>query len=390
MSRPPSRILLLSASAGAGHVRAAGALEEAARRLHPGAQVRHLDVLGLVSAVYRKAYAGGFLRMVDTVPALWGVLYEKSDARKADRARDRLARLYDRVEFAAFREAVRGFAPDLVLSTHFLPAQVFAPYRKKGRDAFPLGLVVTDFDVHAFWVQPAADRFYVATDELRAILRARGIGGEKVAVTGIPVSASFAAPRDRAALRAGLGIPDGSLSVLVMGGGAGVGSLADAVRTVLSLPGVSVLAVAGRNAGLKAEMEALPVPQGARLRVFGFVETIADLMAAADVAVTKSGGLTTAECLASGLPMLVRDPIPGQEERNAEYVVEAGAGWRAHGLERLRFKLGRLVAEPALLARMRAAALSAGRPHAAEAVLEDAGVHLLGGPGAVRVRGQRV
>lgn len=375
-ARPP-RLLLLSASAGAGHVRAAQALEEAARARFPRGEVVHLDVLDLVGKAYRKAYAGSFLAMVNHSPALWGALYEAGDAGREGRVRERFVRFYDRLEFATFRKAVRGVGPDAVLSTHFLPAQVLSPYRRRGRDLFPLGLVVTDFDVHAFWVQPTADRYYVATEELAAVLALRGIEPERIAVTGIPIAAAFAAPRDRAALRAGLGIPAGLPAVLVMAGGAGVGAMRETVEAALAGPPVAVLAVAGKNAALKEEVERLPVPRGSVVRAFGFVETIADLMATADVAVTKSGGLTTSECLAMGLPMLVRDPIPGQEERNADFVVESGAGLRAQGPYRLRYRLASLLADPDRLRRMREAARAVGRPGAAAAVVDDAARTLL-------------
>jgi processive 1,2-diacylglycerol beta-glucosyltransferase len=131
-----------------------------------------------------------------------------------------------------------------------------------------------------------------------------------------------------------------------------------------------VIAVAGKNAALKVELEALPLPRGAVLRVFGFVTTIEELMGVADLAVTKSGGLTTSECLALGLPMLVRDPIPGQEERNCDFLLEAGAGLRANGPDSLRYKLRTLLADRPRLARMREAARRVGRPDAADRIVE--------------------
>lgn len=369
-----SRILLLSASAGAGHTRAAQAVEEAAKARFPDATIRHEDVLDHVGRAYRKAYAGSFLQMVNHAPALWGALYDASD-KVADvveerKVRDKLVRFFDKLEFAPFRKMVRNFAPDAVISTHFLPAQVFAPSRKKGKDAFRFGLVVTDFDVHAYWVQPSVDRVCVATEELKFVLAARGVPAERITVTGIPISAAFSAPHDRAALRASLGLTEDRPAVLVMGGGHGVGSLEETVRTVLSCGPADVLAIAGRNEELKAVLEKLAPPAGTRLHVFGFVTRIAELMAVADVAVTKSGGLTTSECLAMGLPMVVRDPIPGQEERNADFLLEAGAGLKANGAASLEFKLRSLLNDRERLSRMSAAARRVGRPQAAAAVLE--------------------
>jgi processive 1,2-diacylglycerol beta-glucosyltransferase len=256
-----------------------------------------------------------------------------------------------------------------LLASHFLPCQVFAPYRADGRDTFPLGVVLTDYDAHAFWVQPTADRFFVASDEVREVLAGRGIDRERIAVTGIPVRRAFATPHDRGALQARHGLTPGVPVVLVTAGGAGVGAFEATVQAVLSGPPVQILAIAGRNEALRRRLHALPVPSGSALLPFGFVEAMDELMATADLMVAKSGGLTTAEALALGVPMIVRDPIPGQEERNADYLLEAGAGVKACGLDSLAHKLRTLLADPARLSRMRDAALAAARPHAARDIV---------------------
>ena len=362
------KLLLVSASAGAGHTRAAQALEETARLRFPEVTVRHVDILDFVDRTYRKAYADGYLAMVDRAPELWGHFYRMSDRVPREGLRRKLIRAFDRIEFSGFLSFVRDFAPDAVLATHFLPAQVFVPRRRR-KILFRFGLVVTDFDVHAFWVQPGVDVTFVATDELRAILSGRGVAPERVAVVGIPIVPAFARPHDRRRLRRNLGIDEGTPAILVMGGGSGVGSMREVVKIALDAGRVHVLAVAGRNAALEKRLREIDPPSGAALTVFGFVTNMDELMAAADLAVTKSGGLTTAECLASGLPMAIRDPIPGQEERNCDFVLEAGAGVRVNGTDSLRVKLGSLLSDPERLSRMRAAAIAAGRPRAAEEIL---------------------
>src|SRR5262249_28386517 len=152
-------------------------------------------------AVYRKGYVQSYLEMVNRAPELWGYLYRSSDHPPRRGGQSRFVRFFDRLEFARFRRFVRDFDADAVLATHFLPCQVFAPYLRRGRDSFPLGLVLTDFDAHAFWVQPTADRFFVATEELAAVLAGRGIPRQKISVTGIPVMPAFARRHDREALR---------------------------------------------------------------------------------------------------------------------------------------------------------------------------------------------
>jgi processive 1,2-diacylglycerol beta-glucosyltransferase len=369
-----NRLLILSVSAGAGHTRAAQALEQTGKALWPKAEVLHADVLDFAEAVYRKGYVQSYLEMVNRAPELWGYLYRSSDhPPRRGGGQSRFVRFFDRLEFARFRRFVRDFDADAVLATHFLPCQVFAPYRRRGRDRFPLGLVLTDFDAHAFWVQPTADRFFVATEELAAVLAGRGIRRQKISVTGIPVMPAFARRHDREALRTRFQLSRRKPVILVMSGGAGVGSLVEVVGRVLASGPVQVLAVAGRNEKARRELESLRPPAGTELRVYGFVEDVAALMAVADLAVGKSGGLTTAECLAMGLPMLVCDPIPGQEERNCDFLLEAGSGVRANGGAALSFKLKALLSDERRLKRMRRAARRAGKPRAAAEILKVAG-----------------
>jgi processive 1,2-diacylglycerol beta-glucosyltransferase len=216
------------------------------------------------------------------------------------------------------------------------------------------------------------DLIFVATEELAAILAGRGVDEKKIVVAGIPIVPAFAAPLDRPRLRARFGIAGDAPAVLAMGGGSGVGSMREAVEAALGAGRVHVLAVAGRNPALEKRLREIHAPEGAVLTVLGFVTNMHELMAVSDLAVTKSGGLTTAECLASGLPMVIRDPIPGQEERNCDFVLEAGAGVRTHGPVSLRYKLKALLSNPGRLARMKEAASAAGRPRAAEEILARA------------------
>ena len=294
----------------------------------------------------KQAYAAGYLAMVDRAPELWGAFYRASDRKPPRGLKEKLVHAFDRIEFAGFRDAVQMFRPDAVVATHFLPAQVFAPARQRGRARFRFGLVMTDFDVHAFWVQPGADLTCVATEELRAVLVDRGVPSDRVVATGIPILPAFSVPNDRRMIRAALGIRDEKPAILVMGGGSGVGSMLDAVAAardagnvhgvdlaVSAPPGAKLTVnvvlqavwglilqryndsqdavfgsvVAGRNPALERRLRTLAPPAGGTLTAFGFVSNVHELMAAADLAVTKSGGLTTSECLASGLPMgLVR------------------------------------------------------------------------------------
>ncbi|MCC6572472.1 MAG: glycosyltransferase, partial [Planctomycetes bacterium] len=262
---------------------------------------------------------------------------------------------------------------------HFLPLQVYEPLRTEGKISWPLVVVLTDFDAHVLWAQFTGDRFFVPSDEVADVLADKGIERGKISTAGIPILPAFGRDYDRAAIRAGLGLREGLPTLLVMGGAFGQGGLTDTVAMALQTACVQVLAVAGKNEKARHELETLKPPAGSTLRVFGYVNNIPELMAASDLVISKSGGLTLAECLAMGLPMLVPDPVPGQEERNCKYAIECGAAMCGDTRHSLRYKLKLMLETPGLLARMAAAARAHGRPNAARDILRSA-LEMAGAP----------
>lgn len=355
-------ILLVSTTAGTGHVRAAEALRLAFERDVPDARVEHVDVLDLAPGWVRRAYGGGFELVASRAPWLWRQLYERTDRPGTNEARWGVVAQY--VLFREFRRLLRAAEWDVCICTHFLPCQVAA-----GRPGLPpFAVVVTDFVLHHYWVQPDVSRYFVATEGLAEQVRRR-IRGARVEATGIPVASDFGAAPDAADARAGLGLDPARPVALVMGGGLGLG-VEDSVEAALSadVPGLQVVAVCGRNAAARARLAARGIP-GDRLRVHGYVTDVPTLVAAADVVVTKPGGLTTSETLAVGRPLLLTRPVPGQEEGNTRALVAAGAALAAPTAEALRRALERVFREPGTLKALAAAARRAGRPRAAESIV---------------------
>lgn len=363
------RLLLLSVSAGAGHVRAAQALEAAARARGDIEPV-HLDVLDLVPSWFRKAYGQWYLELIERHPQLWAQLYQRSHRTNADAWEDRLRCAVERVSTRELAAAVSQARPDAIVCTHFLPAELLARATLRGRPLPPVWVQVTDFDLHRLWVQRGAAGWCVASDEIAFRLR-EALPGAVVHVTGIPLMPAFAEPPlSREACRAELGLHPTRTTAMVMTGGAGLTGAASMVRRALEVDAaLQIVAVAGRNAPLLAELQALASTHPGRLVALGFTKTIERVMGASDLCITKPGGLSTAECLALGLPMLLICPIPGQEERNAQYLLEQGAAWLAMDETALAWRLKQLIAQPQALARLRDNAAALGRPQAAAQVL---------------------
>jgi processive 1,2-diacylglycerol beta-glucosyltransferase len=364
------KLLILSVSAGAGHVRAAQAVEAAAKAASSPLDATHLDLLTLVPAEFRRLYGQQYIKLVDRLPQLWSFLYSKSDRPSRDSLLGGLKRAVEKLNTRKLFAEIERLRPDAILATHFLPAELLSRSRSKGRKLPPVWVQVTDFDVHALWVHPHVDRYCVANEEVAFRLADRGVPREKISITGIPVMPQFTTPLQRADCARELGIDSGRFTVLMMAGGAGVGSLDELAGRLLRLPDhLQLVALAGRNEELLSRLRKLAKAHPGKLMPLGFTSTVERLMTAADLVVTKPGGLSVSECLAKGRPMLLVSPIPGQEERNADYLLEAGAAIKAVDAATLEFKLAALLAEPRRLRAMSEAAHRIARPHAAADVV---------------------
>jgi processive 1,2-diacylglycerol beta-glucosyltransferase len=369
----PRKLLLLSVSAGAGHVRAAQAIEAAAKSADPPFDATHLDLLSIVPAEFRKFYGAKYLELVEKSPQLWSWLYAKSDRPSRDSLLGALKRAAEKVNTRKLDGEIERLQPDVIFCTHFLPAELLSRQRAKsrGKASRPaLWVQVTDFDVHALWVHPHVDRYCVASEEVAFRLADRGVPREKISVTGIPVMPQFSTTLDRATCAGELGIDAKKFTVLMMAGGGGVGALDELAERLLREPReLQLVALAGRNEVLLKKLRALAKKHPGRLFPQGFTTTVERIMTAADLVITKPGGLSTSECLAKRKPMLLVSPIPGQEERNADYLLEAGAAVKAVDAATLDFKLGQLLADPRRLTAMSDAAGRIGTPHAARDVV---------------------
>ncbi len=368
-----TRLLVLSVSAGHGHVRAAQALCATAQLLDPPCTALHIDAMAHVTASFRKVYTDWYLQLVNRAPELWSWLHQKADSTPHSATTQRLRRGIERLNARALLREVRRVKPDAVICTHFLPAELLMRERNRGRLACPVWLQVTDFDLHNMWIVPGMAGYFAATPEVAARMRARGLAQDRIHITGIPVMPAFAQAallaRDACATQFGL---DPARPVLLMAsGGTGAGDLPSMVERALGMKGgdFQVIAVAGRNAATLETLQALAQRHPGRLAAIGFTGEMHKLMAAADLVVTKPGGLTVSECLALGKPLLLISPIPGQEEHNAIFLMEEGAAWLAYDAIGLEYKLARLLADAPKLHGMAAASRALGRPDAAREVL---------------------
>ena len=361
------RILILTASIGSGHTRAAEAIR-AALAAHPAAAKMQVDVVDFmareVSAIhYLMKHI--YLLMLRFVPDLYDVFFRIA----GKNASGGLVRgAFARVMGRTVGRIIRTYTPDLIIATHPFPEGAAALWRRRHGADFVLAALLTDYALHAIWLVPHVDVFFVATEAMAEGMAARGFDGYMVRATGIPIArADYGLDRRAAQERAGL---TGDLpTLLLMGGGLGLGGMD---RTLAALEQVEqrllILVVAGRNAVLEEHARAVACTSRHAIRVFAYTDEIPTLMCAADLLITKPGGLTISEAFAAGLPLLLHDPIPGPETENAVYATRRGAAVWLHPGEEMAPAVEEILAYH--VPEMRKAAHDCARVDAAEHVAE--------------------
>lgn len=363
----PARVLIISASIGGGHVACGNALVGAFERL--GAETTHVDLLEYTALPFRRLYRQAYFDLVRNVPDLVEWLGRRMDRRPSETntVQKRLRARVNRLLAYALPATIDRLKPDVLVHTHFLGPEIVSG-RMRRRAPLPQVEVITDFFAHSLWLQPGLARYFVATDELKVHLVSAGVDEHRIRVTGIPIDLRFERQATREEARAELGLEQGRDVLLLMAGGLDAGDLTALIRQLRSLSWpLSVVVVCGRSHELfkVASQEAAEAPGPARFRVLGRIDDVPVHMAAADVVVSKPGGLTSSEALAAGLPLLLVNPYPLQEEANANVLLENGAALRIEPLSTFNHKLRKLLDDEQHLDAMRAAAHRLGRPSAA-------------------------
>ncbi len=322
-----------------------------------------LDSRDAASRFLKDAY----LKMLDVFPTAYDYLYRWTQEPLPG---SNLGSLTALVMKRKLLQMVEKHRPDVIVFTHPFPGCAAAALRRRRRLSLPTASVLTDFAVHRLWVHQEIDLYFVACQEMKKELVALNIPGDRIHVTGIPVAADFAGPPARCR-------PDREPSVLIMGGGLGLGAIEQAITDLAAVGRrLHITALAGANEALRRRLSAAAANSPHSIEVLGFTDRIRDLMAEAALLITKPGALTCSEALATGAPLILLNPLPGQEEENAAYLVSRGAAVRAADAGDLGRVVARLLSRPDMLARMRTRSLALGRPEAAATIAAAIGGYL--------------
>ena len=364
------KILILHASAGAGHKRAAEAL--AAACVTEGLDPIVHDILEFTPPLFRTTYAAGYLNMVRSAPELWGYLYALTDRRSQKPWHRRIRATFNKLNTHAFERFRRDIQASAVICTHFLPLEILGRRHMANEPRLPLFGVVTDFAAHSLWSCPNVDGYFTGSEEARRQLIRLGQSAGRTWVTGIPVSPEFVPPADVMGLRIRLGLAPDLPVILVLCGGFGVGSILDVLGAFAREPlRAQLVVVTGNNAVLRQQAARSARELTMPVMLHGFASNIHELIGVADVVISKPGGLTSAEALVMGCPLVIMDPIPGQEQRNGEFLLEHGAAVRLVDPFDAPFKVWPILENPERRRALSEAALRLARPQAARHIVRQ-------------------
>lgn len=323
------KILILYAAYGGGHLSAAKSLKDYIDKNFNDVETNLVDCIKYINSALDKITTGAYKQMAKKAPWAWKKVYYHSEKGALSKISSTTNKLIARKLFHLFEE----FNPDLVISTHPFGTQMTSYLKKKGKINCKLATVLTDFAPHDQWLvgNKYGDYFFVSHDGMKkSLIENFNIDESKVFATGIPLSSKFSSDFNKDEIYKLFDLNPQKKTILFFGGGEfglGKNKTVEVLQTLLQyLDDYQIVAISGRNQKMNTAFKDLAstISDSSSLKIYEFIDKVPEIMSISSLVVTKPGGLTITESLASSLPILIINPIPGQEEENAEFLEQAG------------------------------------------------------------------
>lgn len=357
------RVLLMYISNNSGHHRAALALEKALKILATDIEVMTIDSLNYTNPLLEKVIHRTYMGVIKNRPEVWEYLYDNP---KVFRNFCKLRELIHRFNSGKLKVLLDDFKPDAIACTQAFPCGMVADYKSSFGLDTPLIGVLTDCYPHSYWLFDSVDYYIVNSEAATAKLMEHGIPREKIKILGIPIDPKFSEKADIEKITVKIGLETGLPVVLIMGGGQGLGPIPEIVSYLNRISvNIQMLIVTGSNKNLLNWVERKK--QGFKMRTFiyGYVYNIDELMAVSTLVITKPGGLTISEAVSKNLPIIIINPIPGQEAKNTEYLLKEGVAVKADSTLDVAILTEALLSHRSKLEHMRQNARKIAKPNSA-------------------------
>ncbi|MFA5060437.1 MAG: glycosyltransferase [Candidatus Omnitrophota bacterium] len=344
-----------------GHHQATLAIEKSVRTLAPDCEIVNINGFGYAYPIIEKIINKAYLSVIKRTPKIWDYLYDNP---KVVKKTQKIKEAIHKANHAKLDRLFRDFSPDTVVCTQAFPCGMVADYKKTYNLSITIIGVLTDYAPHAYWINEGVDYYIVPSMDAKERYVQQGVDEHKIKVFGIPVDQKFSESLEKNKIAEKLGLDLNIPAVLVMGGGQGLGPIRTIVKSLLaSEESLQLMVVAGTNKRLIKWLRKIQSRSQKKFLVFEFVNNIDELMTVASLVVTKPGGITTTEALAKHLPMVIINPIPGQEVHNTTFLIKNGVAIRVDKADQISLEIESLLRAPHRLESMRQAAKEHSRPH---------------------------
>lgn len=356
------RFILMYISEISGHHSATIAIEKALKALRPDTHVMNINAFNYTNPISEKIVNRIYMGVIRRTPGVWKYLYDNP---KVVKRVERFKKNLHKFNSPKMKRLFEHFKPDAVICTQAFPCGMVADYKAFEGSSLPLVAVLTDYIPHSFWVYDKVNHYIVPSKEVKDNLVNKGVPQDKVLELGIPFDHKFNRPLEKNTVLQRIGLRTGMATLLVMGGGQGLGPIKSILKSLERIKNpLQVIVACGSNKKLHTALKKRLKNYKKPMALFGFCENINELMDASDLIITKPGGITTAEALTKRIPMVIIKPIPGQEASNAEYLTRSGTAVEIDELKDIVPVISRMLEEPHTLKGMREAAGLIAKPNA--------------------------
>ena len=346
-----------------GHRQATIAIQRALRKLDPHVEAPSINGFGYTYPILEQVVNHAYMSVIRRTPQVWDYLYDNPKVVKRSQS---IKKFLHKTSHAKIAKLFEEYRPDTVVCTQAFPCGMVADYKMAhGLKTLLIG-VLTDYAPHSYWINEGVDYYVVPAQEIKDRFVVKGVPAEKIKVYGIPIRSKFAVDFDKQEIAAKVGLNLDQPILLIMGGGQGLGPIKDTVKSLMKLTmDLQMIVISGTNKKLLTWLRKAASHSSQKILAYEFADNVEELMAISTAIVTKPGGMTTSESLAKGLPMIIINPIPGQEMRNTDFLLAKGIGIRIDKTSNIGEEIELLLKSPERLAAMRRSASENGKPNAA-------------------------
>ncbi len=368
MEKQPRRILLMYITRVSGHRQATVAIQKILKQVMPDAELMSINGFEYTYPILEKVVNKAYMGVIKRMPQIWDKMYDNPKLVKRSKL---IKEFLNKNSHKKLDKLFETFKPDTVICTQAFPCGMVAHYKTTFNLPFTLIGVLTDFAPHAYWLNPGVDYYVVPSEDAKNRFVGEGVAADAIRVFGIPIRMKFAERPDKKELARKLGLDAQAPTVLIMGGGQGLGPIKKVVKSLLKLPrDLQLIVISGVNTKLMEWLKKAQSKTNKKLIIYDYASNVDELMDVSTMLITKPGGMTTSESLAKGLPMIIINPIPGQEMHNTNFLIKKGIALRVDDIDEISYEVDELLNSPERLAAMSKAAYEQGRPHAARDIAE--------------------